>query len=210
MSKYSIVEGLFLYPTPVGAYYAVSSTEEDISRKFIKRLLQQPKTPPLSIEILMDLMDVKSEEKAFELLNHCQKIGWVQGVEQPIDSAEGALDELLPKFLSSISETGKVLLGDDQGFYLASSGFPHEVAEELSALSAEIAIMHKKRSGLLMNNLGLGSYSWSIVDGFGTSQIGFWPIFIGKLRFVIVVSGIPHFNQPDFVTLIWALSTRYA
>lgn len=210
MSTYTLIDGLFLYPTPVGAYYAVSSTEDDKSRKFLKRLLLQPKTPVLSIEKIMDLMDEDNEEKALELLNHCQNLGWVQGVKDIMESPEGTLEEILPLFLANISEAGKVLLADDQGFYLACHGFPHEVAEELSALSAEIATVHQRRAGLLMNNMGLGSHAWAIVDAFGNSQTGFWPVFIGKTRFVIAMTGIPHFNQPDFVKLIWALSIRYA
>ena len=210
MSIYTLIDGLFLYPTPVGAYYAVSSNEEDKSRKFLKRLLQQSKTQTLTIEALMDLMNEENEEKALELLNHCQNLGWVQGVKDIMESPEGALEDILPPLLANISETGKVLLADDQGFYLACHGFPHEVAEELSALSAEIATVHERRSGLLMNNMGLGSQAWAIVDAFGNSQTGFWPVFIGKTRFVIAISGIPSFNQPDFVKLIWALSIRYA
>ena len=210
MSIYTLIDGLFLYPTPVGAYYAVSSKEEDKSRKFLKSLLQQTKTQTLSIETLMDLMNEENEEKALELLNHCQNLGWVQGVKDIMDPPEGALEDILPTLLANMSEAGKVLLADDQGFYLACHGFPHEVAEELSALSAEIATVHQRRSGLLMNNMGLGSQAWAIVDAFGNSQTGFWPVFIGKTRFVIAISGIPSFNQPDFVKLIWALSIRYA
>jgi len=210
MSEYALVDNLFLYPTPVGAYYAVASPEEEKSRKFIKKLLQLPETPALSVDTLMDLMDEDSEEKNLDLLRHCQKLGWVQGVEKSIKSPSGSLEEILPELLKNISESGKVVLADDQGFYLACSGFPHEVAEELSALSAEIATVHKRRSGLLINNLGIGSHAWAIVDAFGNSQIGFWPVFIGETRFVVAISGIPHFNQSDFVSLIWALSIRYA
>jgi len=210
MSTYNLIDGLFLYPTPVGAYYAVSSTEEDKSRKFLKRLLLQSKTPALNIETLRDLMGEENEEKALELLHHCQNLGWVQGVKEIMEPPEGSLEKLLPHLLANISETGKVLLADDQGFYLACHGFPHEVAEELSALSAEIATVHQRRAGLLLNNMGLGSHAWAIVDAFGNSQTGFWPVFIGTTRFVIAISGIPHFNQPDFVKLIWALSIRYA
>lgn len=210
MSKYDLVDGLFLYPTPSGAYYAVASSEQGKSRDFIKSLLELPETPPLNIETLMSLMNEESESKALDLLRHCQKIGWVQGVENPIESPQGLLEELLPELLKNVSETEKVLLADEHGFYWARNGFPHEVAEELSALSAEIAAVHKKRSGLLVNNLGIGSHAWAIVDAFGNSQTGFWPIFIGGNRLVIIISGIPHFNQPDFITLIWALSIRYA
>jgi len=210
MSKYVLVDNLFLYPTPVGAYYAAAAPDEEKSRKFIKQLLQEKQSPPLNIENLMRLMAEDNENKALELLSHCQKLGWVQGVENQVQSPKGSLEQLLPELLKDISETEKVLLADDQGFYLACTGFPHEVAEELSALSAEIASVHKRRSGLLMNNLGIGSHAWAIVDAFGSSQVGFWPIFIGDNRFVIAIAGIPHFNQTKFVELIWALSIRYA
>ncbi len=209
MSKYTLIDGLYLYPTPIGSYYAVSTTEEGKSRKFLKALLQQPDTPALTLETLMTLMNETSEEKALELLFHCQKLGWVQGIKEIINSPVGALEDILPPLMSNLSGLGKALLSDNQGFYLACHGYPHEVAEELSALSAELAIVHQKRSGLLMNNLGLGSHAWSIVDAFGNSQTGFWPVYIGKNRFVITISGIPHFNQPDFVSLIWTLNIRY-
>lgn len=210
MSEYALADGLFLYPTPVGAYYAVASPEADKSRKFLQQLLKQAETPSLNVATLMQLMGEDNENKALDLLHHCQKLGWVQGVEKSLKAPIGSLEEILPELLKNISESGKVLLADDQGFYLACSGFPHEVAEELSALSAEIATVHNRRSGLLMNNLGIGSHAWAIVDAFGNSQIGFWPIFIGNTRFVVAISGIPHFNQADFVPLIWALSIRYS
>lgn len=209
MSEYILVDGLFLCPTPIGAYYAVASLDEEKSRKFIKRLLHLPETPALSVETLMDLMDEDNETKALDLLRHCQKLGWVQGIESPMQSPQGSLEKILPQLLKNVSETEKVLLADEHGFYWARNGFPHEVAEELSALSAEIATLHEKRSGLLINNLGVGSHAWAIVDAFGNSQTGFWPIYIGDNRFVIIISGIPHFNQPDFLELIWALSIRY-
>lgn len=209
MSEYTLIDGLYLYLTPVGAYHAVAAKEEDKSRKFLKRLLQQTETPALNIESVKHLTDLE-EDKALKLLRHCQNLGWIQGVDEVIQSPKGALEEILPLLLENVSETGKVLLADNQGFYLACNGFPHEVAEELSALSAEIETVHSRRTGLLLNNLGIASHAWAIVDAMGGSQIGFWPIFIGKTRFVIAISGIPHFNQADFVTLIWALSRRYA
>lgn len=210
MSTYKLADGLFLYPTASGAYYAISASEDDKMRKLLQNLLQQKITPELSAQQLMKFAEMDDENKAFELLHHCQKLGWVQGVKEAIDAPQGALEKILPDLLKQISESGKVLLADDQGFYLARSGFTHETAEELSALSAEIATVHKRRSGLLMNNLGLASHAWASVDAFGNSQIGFWPVFIGTNRFVIAISGIPHFNQAGFVDLIWALSIRYS
>jgi len=210
MDKHQLIEGLYLYPSPAGAYYAVSAPEADKPRRFLLRLLQQEQTPTLTLQQLQKLMEIDNEEKALQLLLYCQKLGWVQGVDSPIQAPQGALEEILPALLGRISESGKVLLADDQGFYLACSGFAHEVAEELSALSAELATVHKRRSGLLINNMGISSHAWAIVDPFGNSQIGFWPMFVGVQRFVLAISGVPHFNQAEFVTLAWALMMRYS
>ena len=208
--NYSLTEGLYLYPTPAGAYYAVSSLEIDKPRQFLKKLLQQPQTPSLNIDNLKYLMEQDDELKCLELLHHCQKLNWVQGLDAIESYPVDALEDILPDMLSKISENGKVLLADNQGFYLATHGFPHEVAEELSALSAEITTVHERRSGLLINNMGLKSHAWAIVDAFGNSTVGFWPLFISNNRFVIAIYGIPHFNQPEFVSLVWALTIRYS
>ena len=208
--NYSLTEGLYLYPTPAGAYYAVSSTDQDKPRQFLRKLLQEKQTPILNINTLKQLMEQDDEEKCYELLHHCQKLNWIQGLSDIEEYPTGALENILPAMLSKISEKGKVLLADNQGFYLATQGFPHEVAEELSALSAEIATIHERRSGLLMNNMGLKSHAWAIVDAFGNSDVGFWPMFISNNRFVIAIYGIPHSNQPEFVSMVWALSIRYS
>jgi hypothetical protein len=210
MSHYALSQGLYIYPTPAGAYSAVCTSDVDKPRQFLRNLLLQQHTPALTSENLQKLMWQQDEQKCLELLYHCQKLGWVQGLQSAQVYPGGALEKILPDLLSTLSENGKVLLADQQGFYLASQGFPHEVAEELSALSAEIATVHDRRSGLLLNNLGLGSHAWSVVDMFGNSQVGFWPLFIGNNRFVVAASGIPKFNQAEFVSLVWALTSRYA
>jgi len=210
MSSYSLTEGLYLFPTPAGVYYAVSSEETDKPRQFLRKLLHQRQTHALNLENLKQLMGYDEQQKCLELLHHCQKLGWVQGLNAAQEYPAGTLETILPGYLSKMSENGKGLLADKQGFYLASHGFPHEVAEELSALSADVATVHERRSGLLMNNMGLASHAWAVVDVFGNSQVGFWPLFIDKNRFVIAISGVPHFNQPEFVTLVWALTIRYA
>lgn len=209
MHGYKLVEGLYLYPTPAGAFYAVSSKDKDRSRQFLRALFKQEKTPELTLDCLHTLMEREDSEKCLELLHHCQKLGFVQGLEQEREAPIEALEQVLPDWLAAISENGKVLLADHQGFYLASRGFAHEVAEELSALTAELAIIHERRSGLLLNNMGLASHAWAIVDAVGNSQVGFWPLFIGDTRFVVAIAGIPHFNQAEFVKLVWALSIRY-
>lgn len=210
MTGYRLAEGLYIQPTPAGAYYAASSKENDKPRKFLRTLLQQPETPELSLEQLHALTGISEAEKCLELLYHCQKLGLVQGLDKKKAPPSGSLEQLLPPLLGKISEDSRVLLADNQGFYLANHGFVHEAAEELSALCTEIARVHDRRSGLLINNLGLNSHAWAIVNAGGSSQAGFWPLFIGEIRFLIAIFGIPHFNQPEFVDLVWMLSIRYA
>ncbi len=210
MASYSLVEDLYLYPTPGGAYNAVSTKSKDKSKGFLNALLQEQETPKLTLDNLMNLTGLEHEEQCLKLLHHSQKLGWVQGKRSAVRYPEGALDEILPGLLANISENNKVLLADNQGLYLASNGFPHEAAEELAALSAKLAIVHEQSTGLLMNNLGVSSSSWAIVDTKGSSKIGFWPMYIGNAQFVLVISGAPRFNQPEFVRLVWALSIRYA
>ena len=143
------------------------------------------------------------------MLSHLQKLGWVQGLEQSLDTPSGQLETLLPDMLAQLSVSGKALLADEQGFYISSSGFPHETAEELSGLSASLATLHDRYQGVLKNNLGEGSAAWGLIDAAGNSQVGFWPMFVGEHRFALVIGGLPQLNRPALVSLVWALMMRY-
>ncbi len=210
MANYRLIEGLYLYPTPAGAYYAISSSEANQSRQFLQRLLQQSQSPKLTLANVQQLTQIKEDKRALALLHHCQKQGWIEGLNQAKRLPQGHIDQLLAKFLQKLSRSGQALLADDQGFYLAQIGFADEIVEELSALSAELANLQRRRADRVINQLGMKSYVWSVVNVGDKSQIGFWPIFIGQHRFVMVISGLPHFNQAEFVLLVWMLSIRYA
>jgi hypothetical protein len=210
VSRFTLTKGLYLYPTPSGAYHAVSLKEDDKSRSFLQSVLKEKQTPELNITNLKRLMASDDEEKCMELLLDCQKLGWVQGLTERLEYPKNSLETILPDLLDKVSASGKVLLADSHGFYLACNGLDREVAEDLSALSADIATVHERRSALLMDNMGLTSHAWSLVDAAGNSNVGFWPLYIGNNRFVICIFGVPYFNRPEFVSLIWALSIRYA
>jgi hypothetical protein len=117
MSDTKLAEDLYIYLTPAGCYYAVSAVEEDSVRKFLRNLLVQSKTPKLDMSSLQGLMNNDNSEKCIALLQRCQQLGWVQGIKEEREVPTGALEDLLPELLSKISEEGKVLLADDQGFY---------------------------------------------------------------------------------------------
>lgn len=209
MTEYQLADNLYIAVTPAGAYYAVSESAEDPSRHLLRTLLRHEKSPPLSLEGLTEWIRSKDANESLELLYHAQNLGWVEGVDVQRSAPAGALEDIIPDLLPILSGSGKALLADSEGFYVSSQGFAHEAAEELSALSADIASLHDRHHRLLRNNLTLGSGAWALIDASGNSQVGFWPLFVGDQRFVLVLGGLPHFNQPALTTLIWALSTRY-
>jgi hypothetical protein len=209
MDAYRLAEGLFISVTPAGAYYAVSGPEEEPSRQLLRALLQQDRSPELTLNGLRAWTDSENEEQSLELLYHIQRLGWVEGIDRQKQAPSGALEDIIPGLLAPLSGAGKALLADAQGFYVSTQGFAHETAEELSALSADIASLHERHRGLLGSNLGLATDAWALIDASGNSQVGFWPLFVGEQRFVLVLEGVPHFNQPALATLVWALNIRY-
>ena len=209
MTEYELADDLYIAATPAGAYYAVSGPGEEPSRQLVRALLRQEASPPLTLEGLKEWTGSDDDNGSLELLYHAQTLGWLEGAEVQKSAPAGALENIVPDLLPALSGSGKALLADDQGFYVSSQGFAHEAAEELSALSADIASLHDRHRGLLRNNLGLGTGAWALIDAAGNSQVGFWPLFVGDQRFVLVVGGMPHLNQPALTSLVWALSTRY-
>ncbi|WP_457668523.1 hypothetical protein [Thiolapillus sp.] len=208
MSEFILHEGTFIAPTPAGAYYASASPTSDPARHVLQQLLQLKKTPSLTMVKLQGWTGLDSEE-AQRLLYHLQSQALVQGFDQPRVCPDGPLEEILPQILPAFSSEGKALLADDQGFYVASAGFPHEAAEELAALSASLGTLHKRHKRLLSNNLGYHTSAWTLSDAAGNSQIGFWPLFIGAQRFSLVIGGVPRLNQNTFTQLVWILGIRY-
>ncbi len=201
-------EDWFLLPTPAGAYYAVAEAEDTPPRRFLCNLLRCQETPPLTPESLERLGE--GLEQALALLRRMQSLRWVQGLKAPLAVVDQPLEESLPRFLARLVEDGKALLADQQGFYLASYGFAHETAEELAALSADLMSLQDRHAGLLLNHLNLATQAWGVIDAAGHSRLGIWPLHVGKHRFALVMTGIAHFNHPDFVHLVWTLMTRYA
>lgn len=200
---------VYLSASPAGAYYCISGTQQDPARQFLDNLLREKVSPALNEENLCRLTQHEEIENAIELLQHVQKLGWVEGLKAPLEAPAGRLEDILPKLLPLFAEDGKILLADAQGFYVASSGFSHETAEELAAISANIATLHQQYKDVLNKNLGERSSAWSLVDAAGNSQIGFWPIFIDGSQFMLVINGMPRLNQRVLTTLVWALNTRY-
>lgn len=208
--RYSVREGYFIMPTPAGAYYSVSEGIENAPRRLLRHIMGLDVSPQLDIPTLQGWTGAKNPDEALDLLFHVQSLGWVEGFREQQQAPSGTLETVLPDLLDALSSNGKALLADEQGFYVASRGFAYETAEELSAVSADLASLYDRHRGLLGRNMGLETSAWALVDAAGNSRVGFWPLYVGKQRFVLVLGGVPRLNQPALTELIWALSKRYA
>jgi len=190
----------YVLPSPAGAFYSITCRETDPARQFLQSLMTGSETP---------LFDEISFAGNDHLLHHIQNLKWLQGFDQAVQIPDGTIEVALPKILKKLSSESKALLADDQGLYLASTGFTHEASEELSALSGDLSSLYARHQGIIKGNLNIKSSAFSLVDAAGYSQLGFWPISIGDTMFVLVVSGTPRFDQNAFVNLIWLLHKNY-
>lgn len=209
MAEFALTPDLYVTPSPAGAYYAAFSPERDLTRKVLFGLMSSENSRPLEISALQDLTG-RDETETLEIVHRMQSMQLLQGFSEAQQAPTGPLDSILPKILGDLAGDGKALLADSQGFYVASHGYHHETAEELSALSADLGNLHQRHLDLLSRNMSLHSSAWGLIDAGGTSEVGFWPLYIGSQRFVLVLGGEPNMNRPELVDLIWALSLNYA
>lgn len=208
MDQYTLTGEFYLHPTPAGAYYAASRPTPEPARAFLQRLIREPETPRLTTELLMQWTG-QGEQDALEFVYRLQSSGFVQGLPVRVAVPPERIEALLPPLLAQLSDEGRAILAEKRGLYLGTAGFAHETSEELAALGADLATVHERHSKLLHGNMRLRSDGWGMVNASGYSEIGFWPLYFGEDYFILVVGGLPRFNQEAFTTLLWTLGVRY-
>ncbi len=208
MSTFELNEGYYINVTPRGAYYAVQDNASDATRNVLIKLLQLDETPLLSSEIATEITEMDSED-ALNILNRMQSLGLISGQKEIEKASDNNLEETLPDLLGSLSDSEKVLLAEHSGLYMGTSGFPHEAAEELAAISANLSEVYQRHKRLLQGNLRFNQHAWGLIDAAGNSEVGFWPLYVGNNQFTLVIHGMPQLNRPGFKHLIWSLVKRY-
>ncbi|MDH5325606.1 MAG: hypothetical protein OEZ68_04890 [Gammaproteobacteria bacterium] len=209
MPAYRIKQNLYLYPTPAGTFYTISADTDDPERQLLQTLFQLKSSPKVDLELLANICGLGNRKDMVELLHHMQTLGWLQGCSAARRVYSGPLEQVLPQMLGMLSGDKKALLADQEGFYISQCGFDQEQAEYLAALSADLSGLQKKYSDFLSSGLALNYDAWAIPDAFGNSQLGFWSLYIGGQRFVLLVQGVPRFNAPVLTEFVWALTHRY-
>ncbi len=200
----------FLLPTPAGAYFAVADNADHPLRRFVRRLLACSASPRLEQATLQSLCNGIEDGDADRFVREAEDLGWVQYMANEVTAPTVPIANLTGLLVKVFSGNGKCLLADGQGFCVARHGFDHRLSEELSALSADLATLHQRHLGVLNHALDLPGSAWALTNAAGHSQLGFWPLYIADQRFVLTIQGVPFFNRPQLVELIWALYQRYA
>ena len=85
MDRFSLVEGLYLYPTPVGTYNAIRTPQTDPSLNALRKLFLKDITPQLTLEGMQDWTEINDADKATQILYHLQQSGWIQGLKKPAE-----------------------------------------------------------------------------------------------------------------------------
>lgn len=194
-----------LIATPAGAYFAVSSAAEDPLREALLQLLAHPLPWPARGAVRR----APDAALAPEVVSQLMTQEWTTRTCLDKDIAwEGPLEPRLAELLPALSDSGCALVADQQGLRIASAGFDDREADELAALSAEAIALGVRHRRLLARGQLEFSAAWAMVDAAGNSQVGVWPIFIGDMRFALVVAGRPLFSDDTFVRLIRTLVRR--
>lgn len=201
--------GLYLQPTPAGAYYAVGSPEMTAERRLLLVLMSNPSSRRPTVEDLGRWTQQHTPQATLAVVYNAQERGWLEGFRTPQGPPAGSLEPIAAHALLSLSSTGHGLLADAQGFCIASQGFDASASDFLAAVSADIASMHERHSAYLADASGTGTGAWALVDMAGNSRVGFWPLFVGDHRFVLALGGLPALNHPALVDLVWSLTVRY-
>ncbi len=199
-------------PTASGAYHVACTEQPERVRRFLFMLMEKEyaqKALLQNIDAWAERLE-SSMEEMLDFLYLLQNLSFIEAISEPPCSPAGPLEKILPPLLTVLSGSGKGLLSDRQGFYIANVGFSHETAEELSALAADLSALQERHHYLLTHNLGLRMRAWGLVSGAGNSRIGFWPLQIGNTEFNLAISDAPYLNQQAFRDLVWVLSQRYA
>ncbi len=209
MSDYQLADDLYLYPTPAGAFHAVSSAEDDHTRDFLRHILSFQSCPKAEINQLCEWLKVDDEQQALALLHQAQTMSWVHGLKEAKEIHDAGIGQEMATLIPQLSSVGKGLLVDDNGFSLARSGVDDPTAEALSALTADLLSVQDRHAKRMEKCLGVTTQAWGAIDAFGASRIGVWPLYVGDYRFSLVLLGVPQLNRQEFVALVWSLMKRY-
>ena len=207
--QYELASDLYVLPTPAGAYFAVSTSDDSRVRRLLLALLRHSSSPRVDAEFVCECLGTDDEQEALEVLHRAQSLAWIEGYEQVRDVSRLGVGQELHQLLPHLSSVGKGMIIDWNGLSLASCGIDDATADTLAALSADLIGVQERHADRMAKHLGQASHGWAAVDAYGSSRIGAWPLYVGDKRMLLVLLGEPRLNDSAFLALVWLLIENY-
>lgn len=208
-SQFKISENCYLWPTPAGTFFAARNPSPNPMRRLILDLLCRQQTVLLNEDTVARINPDVSLNDTLDTIYQAQKNRLLQGEALSRHLPSGEFIENISEKIETLSSENKAVLADSDGFHISSCGYTLKIAEELAAMAADIWALHKRRVEHIKNEVKLDVNAWGLVDAAGNSQMGFWPLYLGKNHFMLILAGAPQLNQTTFTELVWILSNRY-
>ena len=184
---------------PMGCYYATQSQEDTTYRLLLKKILAHDVTPALS--------NFADEEKRD--LVQMSEAGLITLDEPQTSLPLGNLGHLMRYALPALSTQKSVVLSESHhALIIGYTGFSEEQAEELAVLAAQFYAIEQLQERL-KKPASLNNHAMGLMDPAGSSDVGFWPIYVADKVFCLAIAGTPRFNSDQFALLIWGLMERY-
>ncbi|MFK5895133.1 MAG: roadblock/LC7 domain-containing protein [Pseudomonadota bacterium] len=201
---------LYAVPTPAGAVYATANGSSSKQRDFLYQLIIHNHEQKINAALLKKWGGSENIQTTVKIFYRLQQLNYITGsTEKPASIPSGQLDDILTKIISPLSNNNKAVLSDSNGLYIASSGYPHEVAEELAAMSVDLYLLYSRHQKLLVNNLNIATEAIAMIAPDGYSQLGFWPLHIGSNVFFLILGGVPQLQHKAFTVLVKLLASKY-
>jgi len=86
----SSLQEKYILPSPAGAFYCISSKANEQAKHFLQNLMTGKET------FLFDTEQFDNDEL---LLQHIQKLKWLQGFDQAVHIPDGTIEDSLPEIL---------------------------------------------------------------------------------------------------------------
>jgi hypothetical protein len=187
-----IINDVYIQVTPAGAFYCLSEKDKNnASRKILSNIMLHGDQQKASMDMVKIITEIDNEDTAADELIRLQKIGFIGGFSFPHPKVSGNMETVMPSLLKTLSDKGRSLLSDNNGFYLCASSIPHESAENLAAMSADLMRVQATHERLLANNLHIPASGWGMIGPSGLSTLGIWPLYVNDNEFLLTVIGVP-------------------
>lgn len=206
---------LYASLSAAGVFYLIAnkpaqSDKYNEAKTLLLNILLKGHQEPVSQQLIKQWGENLPLKESIKFFYRFQQLDYIRGLGAPQElPIRGPMEEIIPSYLAKLCSSGQGVLADHQGLYISSAGYPHEVAEELAAMSVDLMALQERHQRLLKNNLKMASESLAVVDGKGRSQLDFVPIYIGETRFCLVLSGVVQLESLAFINLVKLLAQKY-